>query len=292
MIGRDALFGFFAPSSRSGPARPRAACVLWLVVILINNRALIAAPAEAEKVTGVSHEPIQARVATNFNAGVLFKPRESGSESSPLERLAPLIIQQTLQTNPPQLWADQPDVTGSNLVIHGTAGSTTIGSRKHPQFSYTWSYPTNHASPAGGHLQQGVRITLNSAGSPVIWEVAQDSTGKRVVYVSRWLEEAARLEIGGPLPGRKFAIERHLVETPEVVVANVIEDGPVPMGPILYLQAGSRDVLALICRCMPSQVRNLAGQADYALEPGEAKPCAETIAPADLARALRLPGSF
>ena len=54
---------------------------------------------------------------------------------------------------------------------------------------------------------------------------------------------------------------------PDVIVARVIEDGPVPMGPIVYLSAGTRQVSTLICRCMPAQARKLLATRTYDLLP-------------------------
>ena len=78
-----------------------------------------------------------------------------------------------------------------------------------------------------------------------------------------------------------------------MVVAHVIADGPVAMGPILYLHPTSHDVLALICRCMPAQFQNLHDQRDYELveitpENREKTP----FAPQPLEQRLRLPGRF
>ena len=112
---------------------------------------------------------------------------------------------------------------------------------------------------------QGIRITLNSAGQPVIWEVLADSSGAELFFVSQNLEAAAMAEFGKPLPGRRYAIERSVEAAPDVVVARVIDDGPVAMGPIVYLSAGTRAVSTLICRCMPAQARKLLATSTYDL---------------------------
>ena len=77
---------------------------------------------------------------------------------------------------------------------------------------------------------QGIRITLNSAGQPAIWEVLADGSGAELIFVSQSLEAAALAEFGKPLPGRRYAIERSVEEAPSVVVARVIDDGPMAHG--------------------------------------------------------------
>jgi hypothetical protein len=39
------------------------------------------------------------------------------------------------------------------------------------------------------------------------------------------------------------------------------------MGPIIYLNAGTRAVSTVICRCMPAQARKLASTSTYDLQP-------------------------
>ena len=114
---------------------------------------------------------------------------------------------------------------------------------------------------------QGIRVTLNSAGQPVIWEVLAIAPGAEPIYVSRSLEAAAVAEFGQPLPGRHYAIERSLEEVPNVIVARIIDDGPVAMGPVVYLSAGTRAVATLICRCMTAQAKRLLGTSAYDLLP-------------------------
>jgi len=210
-------------------------------------------------------EAIQARVHDSFDHAVLFKPIEGGLESPLLVRLAPLIIQEVTDTNAANLWRDEFGQADPLPLVMGEAGTTMLNNRSHQQFTYGWNYPSRTPSQKNVQTAQGVRLTLNSTAAPVIWEVLEDSTTAEIIYVAQSLEQAARAEFGPPLPGRKFAIERSLAETPATVVANVIEDGPVAMGPIVYLRSPSRDVTALICRCMPSQSRTLAGQKDYDL---------------------------
>ena len=67
------------------------------------------------------------------------------------------------------------------------------------------------------------------------------------------------------LPGRRFWIERSLASAPETVVARVIDDGPTPMGPILYLTVDSQEIVTLICRCMDAQADEVVGGGIYGI---------------------------
>jgi hypothetical protein len=238
-------------------------------------------------------EVIQSRAATVFTNVVLFKPVEGGVESPLAIQLAPLILQEVTQTNTANLGRDEFGPPDSPPQVVYEVGSALVNQRSHQQFSHTWNYPARSPVGAAGQKIQGVRLTLNAAGAPVIWEVRADSSGAEIIYVAQSLELAARAEFGPPLPGRKFSIERGLAEAANIVVANVIEDGPVVMGPIVYLQRETRDVTAVICRCMSAQFHTLAGQAEYELVARQAtnKPPAGFLA-APLEARLRLPDVF
>lgn len=237
-------------------------------------------------------QAIQARTADFFDLAVLFKPHGGDLNSPPVAQLAPLIIQQVTQTNTASLWRDVPGNSDPLPLVTSEAGTTMLNNRAHQQFTYSWSYPSSDPPQQAIRTAQGLRLTLDSSAAPVIWEVLEDSTKARIIYVAQSLEQSARIEFGPPLPGRKFSIERSLSESPEVVVANVIEDGPVAMGPIVYLQQPSRDITALICRCMPAQVRTIADQKDYELQQITNSWRGNGFPTTSLIHSLRLPSRF
>lgn len=245
--------------------------------------------APIRSLTGVQRDEIQSRVTNHFAQAVMFKPVEGGLEAPLVAQLAPLLIQAILVTNADQLWADRPAPEKSLPLVFVHTNEVVINTNHYAQFSYVWDYAPARL-PATGPTSQGVRITLDSHGAPVIWEVCADSTGADVLYVAQSLEVLARAELGPPLPGRRFAVERAAVSNSTTVVANVIADGPVPMGPMLYLQAGSRDVSALICRCMPAQMEQLLAQEDYQLQPVAVADASFSKSP--LEKRLRLPRNF
>ena len=255
------------------------------------------------------------RALRSFARAQFYKPQEVDPESLSF-KLAPLLLQESLATNAPL--ADSPgalsthpevDLNPAEPAVYFSVDTLELKGKPHTRFSYLWFYPQGGQRPAGGSLPvQGVQITLSSSGIPALWEVLADTSGCDLLFVSQNLESAATLEYGKPLPGRKFSIEAATNQAPKILVARILDDGPVPMGPIVYLSAGSRDVSTLICRCMPAQAKTLTGTSTYALlprPPGIHIPAVvragvplgtfwpgETNGSARLEKSLRLPSSF
>lgn len=240
----------------------------------------------------VPRDEIQSRVTNHFTHAALFKPAEAGFDSALATQLAPLLIQAIAATHAPERQPERPCPSPPLLELSVHTNFVTIHTNHYPQFSYVWNPP--QAVAAGSPAPtQGVRITLDFRGAPVIWEVLHDSTGADLIYVAQSLEVLARAEFGPSLSGRKFAVERSRSEAAATVVANVIDDGPVAMGPIIYLQGDGHDVSALICRCMPAQFQNLIAQQDYKLLPAILENRDQgRFSSRPLAQRLRLPSRF
>ena len=236
---------------------------------------------------------IYQRGTNQFAQADFYKPAEAKT-NEPAYALAPLILQEVAGAGEP---LSQPDRFGTLNLSNGLwaldrsppcvywhADVVTIGGKARARLAYLWFYPGATArlrrAPCreasdqgdGSLVVQGVRLTLNSAGQPVIWETLTDSSGARLIFVSQSLEAAAAARFGKALPGRRYAVERSITEAPDVIVARVIDDGPVAMGPIIYLSAGTRSVSTLICRCMPAQVKTLRTTTTYDLLPLPAIP--------------------
>jgi hypothetical protein len=257
------------------------AALLTLCALIPSRGAEVSAPAlKTEALHAESHllaaAPIYSRTTNWFSETVLFKPAET-EPAPPFFSFAPLILQWVggreqvttnshdfgrlyLSNNLVCVEPAQPTLYASVDTVELTPGSS------HPRFTYLWCYPGEaHARLAWPELQ-GLRVVLNAQGHPVIWQILADSTGTQLFFVSQSLETAAAASHGKVLQGRRYAIERSIAEVPNVVVARVLEDGPVPMGPIVYLQA-NRDVSTVICRCMPAQARRVAEARTYELLP-------------------------
>jgi hypothetical protein len=229
-----------------------------------------------------SHAEVYQRATNEFAEADFFKPAEPKTNDL-ASSLAPLILQ---EVNGGQKPPSRPDRFGtlslsngvlvldrSRPAIYWQADSVQLQGRPHSRLSYLWCYalvPADQDTGRAGLPLQGIRVTLSLAGAPVIWEVLADGTGAELIYVSRNLEAAAAAEFGKPLPERRYTIERSLEDAPNVIVPRIIDDGPVTMGPIVYLTAGAREVATLICRCMPAQAKSLLGTSVYDLLPFQA----------------------
>ena len=228
-------------------------------------------PAPGAALTEQDTALILARVATWFANALLFKPVPQ--EPADLAwTLAPLIVQEASGDNHPvsPFGSTTPQAPGPRTNppppnVHFASDVIQIRGHFHPRFTYWWPSPSGGRPHPDRSAIQGVRITLDSSGAPVIWEVLADPSGANVIFVARSLEQAAEKEFGRPLPGRRFAIETAPGNSPNTVVARLIDDGPVPMGPILYLSADGGTIRTLICRCMPAQAGNLVSTSYYQL---------------------------
>lgn len=207
-------------------------------------------PLSAEERTAICQ-----RAEFTFENAVLLKPGETAPGDSLGVELAPLFVQEMRATNrvPPR---------AASLTVFFSEGTVMPGGKAHAQVSYTWQMPV-------GASRRGIRITLNPAGLPVLWEVLNENSRVQVIFVSQNLEAAAIREFGGALPGRHFAVERSAAETPNVVVARVLDDAPVAMGPIVHLDAQG-EITSVNCRCMSTQARQLVATANYELKQSSA----------------------
>lgn len=240
-------------------------------------------------------EQIRARTEAVFERAIFYKPREDSMSGLEMT-FAPLIVQEVDvpdaqapdadrgQADPSPFGAivgegDDALLDSSRPTVYaGTFAKGDMGNH-HDQVVYFWRYPACSEVRRNGSGDRrnlsiegrGVRITLGSDGFPLVWEALSTATDTRILFVSESLEAAAQREFGSPLPGRRYAVERSLEETPNIVVARVLDDGPVPMGPYVYLNASpQRTVTTILCRCMSSQVNEFAETRYYDLVPLEA----------------------
>ena len=221
-------------------------------------------------------EEVYRRATNSLSSVLLFKPAE-GSNTDLTFRLAPLILQEVGDTSQPD--ALQRDVIGKldptdshrdssgfQPRMYIETDAIPINGQAHVRLTYWWRYAHHPTEPAATAVQ-GLRITLNRAAEPCIWEVLADRSPAELIFVAQSLESTARAQYGAPLPGRRFAIECASAAAPKVIVARVIEDGPTPMVPLVYLRAGTRSVSTLTCRCMPAQAKRVLATRVYQLVP-------------------------
>ena len=258
-----ALFWFMAPL-------PALVLLIALGGCAGPRRAALPAPALTES----SRAEIYGRANREFANALFFRPATVAATDPSALRFNPLIVQEAGEEPAGRRdyfgrifsSAGRASVEPDHPTIYFRAGSVILNGRSHEQFTYVWFYPASTPVPEDSALpMQGVRITLDSAGRPVIWEILADTSGAQIIFVAESLEAAAAAEFGHSLPGRRHSIERAVREAPGSIVARVIADGPAPMGPIVYLRARTREVGTVTCRCMPDQAKKLVGQGEYEL---------------------------
>jgi len=213
-----------------------------------------------------------------FDVGWLSKPAAAFEESEAFG-MAPLLIhavstESTGEPSAPSVGALLRDADGkltadtSRPTVYHSRSMLRISDRELVQWSYVWWYATSADDRRDAGVQ-GVRVTLDGVGYPVVWEVLEDSTRARVLFVSDELERTAIETFGARNPGRMFSAERSLEAAPDVIVARAIETGATPLGPFVYVGETGTDVMTLICRCMPSQVGEVPQTNEYVLAPLE-----------------------
>lgn len=316
---RSPEFRLKTPPAKAGK---QAGCAVQVLATRLPLRAAILLALAAALAALAAAEPgferIYARAANELFNVTLFKPLESTNQSLPF-KLAPLILQEVTDTNSAlamrqdyfsHLEGDRDPPGRVPHALYTRQRQVKFNGRAHDQVIFIWFYPPAGASGTKTEQAplswQGVRITLNSEGQPVIWEMLANNEAMRMVYVAGSLEHAALTQFKTRYESRRFVIEPDPAEHPDVVVARIIEDGPVVFGPIIYLRAGTRAPATLICRCMPSQAKNIADMRYYRILPlpknleGQLKAWSRLdrrrllreLDRQDLGRILRLPDAF
>jgi hypothetical protein len=234
---------------------------VFLVLALIGSTLLVSsckigapvspsASASAPSVTDEERQAIYARSIAELDNVVLFKPRTDETHREAIY-MAPLLLLDKPRTGP-----EIRSRSVKKVWFHRS--QTTINGRSHEQQGFYWSM-------AGREFFQGVRVTLDSSAVPIFWEILQDSSDAELIWVSQATEIKAADQFGTALPGRLCSVERGFSETPLVVVPNVVDDGPLPMGPVIYLFQNG-DVPMVACRCSSTHARTLEAQSSYELE--------------------------
>ena len=221
-------------------------------------------------------EQARRRTVLRFADAVLLKPEGDSSEHAGL-KFAPIFVQELVEgeadVSPFGAWvedgAGRLHVDPSEPTVYAARSYALINGTRYPQWAYLWfpgagvgtgagagAAPDSSRPPTWGLL----RITTGSEGFPAIWEAYASGMAAGLIFVSHRVEESARDQFGPGLAGR-FAVEQPGGESGIAIVARVLDDGPQPMGPMVYLD-GHGQVTTITCRCMPAQV-NAIERADY-----------------------------
>jgi len=251
--------------------------ILCLLLILSTERVLSAYVGPKKKPRPLTAQEIVEQSQRKYARARFCKPRELDPAQIAHE-FAPLIVEELKEKeDPPTPKMGVVDMARDRTLfqrrtVYSQTEMLQAGNQRLEQIYFLWAYEGGLRECFGTRdaLLRGVRLILDPHGMPVLWEVLNDSNEDRIFFVAQSLEDAAKKQFGAALPGRHFAIERSIEEAPKSFVANVLEDGPVPMGPYVYVDSSpDRNITTVHCRCSPSQFDEAVETLEYHLEPVE-----------------------
>jgi len=215
-----------------------------------------------------------------FEQAIFFRPEE-GSAGGIVEQMAPLII---VESNEKEISAALSDGLGVGTpgcvsdaeetpipVVLFKKQSVKIRGESYEQLRYVW----HSCVPKPTFFEFWVIIGKN--GWPIVYSASPRPFHKGHFYVSTSLEVAAEREFDSPLPYCRFAIERPSGDLLNRRVDRIIDDGPMPLGPYVYIGkstqfemklagAPPQEVVALTCRCEKSLAKSFLAEPRYKLE--------------------------
>lgn len=194
-----------------------------------------------------------------FDSALHIKPSDSGAPEV-VRTMAPLFAVGVSPEISEELhWLLEPldvtargDASEARRVVYYEHDVIEVGGEVLQQVSFVWNYGRVQCvleSP----LIRGVRVTLGADGFPLVWEVYDGHEYLRA-FVSASAEAAARARFGQPTDSDRFAVQPAIAWPDDFLVVGLIEDGPIPMGPYVYIDSFGRIISSVRCRCEPSLV--------------------------------------
>lgn len=241
-------------------------------------------PVMADEPGKVEQSPIPAARAAMANARKTFakarfyKPGNL-DPSQTAHEFAPLIVEEVQQSQVKSTRKMGFTDTESKRsifepdTVYFHTGKIQANGQAFEQIIFLWAYKESAPNPNDDKpaiLVRGVRVILGADGMPALWEALVGPAHPRIFFVSQAVEKAARAQFGEPLSPRTFAVEQKSDALRDVVVAGTLDDGPVPMGPYVYVDDNhDRLITAIHCRCSPSQFDEAVETNEYKLLPAE-----------------------
>lgn len=274
----------FSGRPRQGRLSVPAATLLLSFPVILFGCAAPRAVSQSSQDRAV-HDAVTRRTGKEFERAYFCNPR-LGAWPGIEETFAPLIMRQVVDEG------DGSNAGRSDEVreVYARTQAVTIEGVSYEQVVYVWQYLLKDKDT--GLPWQGLRITLGRDGFPLVWEVLNSRFDAAILFVSESAEDRARETFGPPLSRRRFAIERSSEDTPQTIVAGVLPDGPIPMGPYAYIEAKTHEIVTVLCRCSPSQVSEVVESLSYDLRPIEAlqePSLPPVVEQSNLAKQLRWP---
>jgi hypothetical protein len=287
------------PAQANTQARRHIAAALVPVLVLAAGLSAAETPATHDDLPCDVRTVIE-RAGREFSRVRFLKPAQS--EGAIEQKLAPLIVEELAmhEPQPPSMIGLEDHLDGrrnaSRRPIYFDTREVSLGGRRLPLVTYLWFYEAPSADPMDPGptplLARGIRILLGEDDQPMLWQALTEPSEIQVFYVAQSLESNAAKARGTPSPHRRYAIEKAKEETPATVVVNLVDDGPVPMGPYVYIEANEeRPVATVHCRCSPSRFSEVVENVGYELVPVESMNAerAGNVAPVDLRKVLAPP---
>ncbi|MBX3396258.1 MAG: hypothetical protein KF841_12920 [Phycisphaerae bacterium] len=230
---------------------------------------------------------VYADVDRIFERADFYRPDESSAPAE-LIQLCPLIVQEVRDDDGSDrrlriVGPVNPDTASARWdAAHATVffdeSEIRIVGRRHRRIRYAWRIETTSPGEADvGEVDvesdagtwRGFEMVLGSDMFPAIYSLLPETSEPsplRTIFVASSIEKSAMASFGEALEGRHAVVEPDVSDHPDVVVARVLDDGPMPMGPFAYAAAENGAITTLLCRCMPSQVRDFSGNTTYRLQ--------------------------
>ncbi len=235
--------------------------------------------AASRQVAYADASSIYERPLRHIKQARFIKPPDAGDGEPELHlALAPIIVQEVIGTDEAAGRRDRfgavrtkpggtEEIDTAEPTVYWAEVTKMIAGKLRTQFIYAWAYETSEPGQSWGPNVLAIRVTLDATGMPAIYEVFDVEKGAKRIFVSQRLENLALAAHGGPLPGRRHAIEStwrdwHL----EAFVPRVLADGPMPMGPLVYVESRWREISTLLCRCSSSQAEEFVETSNYQLQ--------------------------
>ncbi len=217
------------------------------------------------------------------DAYVDFAVSSSPAETALLRQYAPIIVQERIAnaTYPPdtdligtvRLRGTEDrykiEIETSAPSVYGYVKHTWINGQAHVQLTYTHWFPRHPAlksldTEAGEIEGATLRITLDHANRPAIFETVSNCGCYHRCYVATSVESAACGEFGKPVDGKSLCTERAIEGKMDWIVPETVDLPDAPQRPLLFSRAGYHGLAGL-----SFDRSDLLGEHRYALRPYE-----------------------
>ena len=141
-------------------------------------------------------------------------------------------------------------------------GEARIGDANWPQLEWLVAYAPHREGEAPRLV--AVRCTWDASGIAAFIEVrTRPREPRERIWVADRIEVAATEQFGAPLPGRRYAVEESTAVSPDTRVPETFREGPLPLGPFVYLGRSVPSVVTVLCRCSPARVQETPVSLSY-----------------------------